>query len=75
MKALIPTNTALTVKQWMELLREEHNYHLPVAQPESPVKSPVKPDTENTSMSSQVRHEKYIMYCEIDFVVFGVTDL
>lgn len=54
MKALIPTNTALTVKQWIELLREEHNYHLPVAQPDSPVKSPVKPDAENTSMSSQV---------------------
>lgn len=61
LKAIVPTNTAFTVKQWMEMVKEEHNYHLPVAKPDSPVKSPVKCDMENASMSAQVRERNLLL--------------
>lgn len=39
LQTLIPTNEALTIKQWIELIQVEHSYHSAGARAESPAKT------------------------------------
>lgn len=56
LKTVIPTNEALTIKEWIELIVSEHNYHLYSAAtaPDSPVKSPAKSICADDSISAQI---------------------
>lgn len=55
MMATLPTNSALTIKDWLEIVQTEHAYPRPVVvQPSSPKKSPIKSHAESDSVSCQV---------------------
>jgi len=54
LQTIVPTNEALTIKEWIELVKLEHNYHLHIDNAEDSPKSPLKCNDTDSSMVSQV---------------------
>lgn len=55
LQTVIPTNEALTIKEWIDLIQVEHRYCVVPPRPESPVKPPVVSIVpEDDSMPSQL---------------------